>query len=258
MLRYELKTLFRRFEAILGFLIFTLLWFFIEAKYMRIPDFTLQSLDILNTSYGTQFQTKEAFQSYFGTIVLEKIPWDSSGVAIFLPALAGILIAPCFSSREAELIISRGHSKAFLFTYKVLMFYCAIWLMHGFTLLLHISRIGFASFLTLDWFVFLRVWLIRSIYISSWLSVSVLFAFSTQNTFLTIGLSYIYVFLTQVIFSLKLLKPFCPLSYLLQREIWIAPYNNLSANQGLIVSAIYFGVFTVITFILYKKRDLTY
>lgn len=74
MLRYELKTFCHRFAAILGVLIITLLWFFIEAKYMKIPDVTLQSLDILNTSYGTQFQTKEAFQSYFGTIVLENIP----------------------------------------------------------------------------------------------------------------------------------------------------------------------------------------
>lgn len=254
MLRAELRSGVRNPARWVIVVILLLLWFFIEAKYVRVPDYETESLDNLRLGFGSDADTIDEFMVDYLSIMLRKIGFDTSGISWFLPAMSGILIATSFGSREVQLILMRGVSRGYYLTIKLLHYTAVILLMHLATLLMHVARMGGTfAFQNLDWGLFFTIFWTRSLFILAWLSVTVMIAFVSQNTFITVGLSYVYLILSAVLGAYTATESYIPIHYI---DYWRDPTQLDMLQRGILVSVIYLVIFTLGAYLHFRRATI--
>jgi len=235
-------------------IIFTLLWFWIEAISVLLPDFENMSFDMLRLTFGSDADTIEEFMLDYLSIMIRKIGWDSSGIAWFLPAMSGILIATSFGSREVQFVLTRGVSRGKYMLVNLLRYVVVILLMHLVTLLLHVVRMGGGfAFQNLDWGLFWNVYWTKSLFALGWLGPTVFIAFAVQTTFITIALSYAYLFVGYCISRIDVLRYWFPISY---TDYWRDPTQLDMLHSGILVSVIYLVIFTLLSYLFFRRATI--
>jgi len=254
MLRADIRSGIRNPARWVIVLILLLLWFFIEAKYVRIPNLETESLDSLRLTFGSDAETLDEFMVDYLSIMLRKIGHDASGISWFLPTMSGLLIATSFGSRDVQFLLMRGVSRGKFMAIKMLHFAVVILLMHLAALLLHVVRMGGAfAFRNLDWGLFFTIFWTRSLFILAWLSVTVMIAFVSQNTFITLGLSYAYLILSAALGAYNAIRPYFPIYY---KDYWRDPTQLDMLHSGILVSVIYLVIFTLLSYLFFRRATI--
>ena len=258
MLRYELRSVAQSPIKLGGIVVGIVLWFFLEASSMNIPNFHLP-IELLNVAWGEHFATIEEFAAAFKTEyvpgLIAKLGWDTSGISWVLPALAAVLVASGFSSGSAALALSRGVGQVCLWAVKVIGFYLCVFLMQIYVLWLHILRLWPYLDLEQTSRLFLWIFLLHSVFACGFAAPTVLIAFSTQSVFLTAAMDYAYLIVAALAFQNGAGRTWFPLSYLNERSIW-QEFNVSLAQQGCLVSAVWIVLFSALSLLVFLKRDI--
>ncbi len=266
MIRKELHTIRRDWLRWVLLIILAFFWFVMEALYIEIPGQygrPIPNIDNLNLSYCTNYESVDEFMRHLSTLVMHKVPWDSSGVSWFLMAFVAVLLTRPFDNRTAQFALGRGTSRLRYLLVQLLQMAAFVVLLNAATLGMHFLRVNLYYRGTIEWPLFARTLLLRSLFNLATVNMVFLVDFAVQNVFLGVFLGYASFFLVHIVWMLlpSGAAQLAPMYYtspgMTSRTIWEEPFNTALMQKGIIVSLVWIAVGFAATYLVFRKRDVT-
>ena len=251
MFSYYIRTHWHTRSRWLFLLIITIVWFFYDRNLTTTPVVTADTLFYVNATYGTDFASAEDAAARLPAFMLDRFfgfayPRFVNAGAWLLLLLPGLLLAQPLGTGSAQLPLVNGHSRVKHCLFLAGSFYLVVIALQGIQLLLHLCNMGIDCIRIMDWSTFLLAFLVQSISLCGFVSITTIFAFTTQSFFPTVLLSLLYLALMVLhILPVTMVK-----------IDWTQPPSTASICLEMIYAICKAALATVIACIIYSRRDI--
>lgn len=250
MFSYYIRT-YRCTYTKLFLLIITIVWFFYDRDLTTAPVVTTDTLFYVNATQGTDFTSVEDAAARLPAYMIDRFfgfayPRFRNAGAWMLLLLPGLLLAQPLGTRNAQLPLLCGHSRVKHCLFLSGTFYLTLIVLQGIQLLLHVCNMGIECMRIMDWKTFAIAYLVQSISLCGFVSITTVFAFATQGVLPTELLALLYLAL--------LVVGLLPVS-MVQID-WTQPPSTTSICLDMLYAVGKVVVATTISCVIYCRRDI--
>lgn len=258
MLRYFLRTRWRDYISWGCLILLTIIWFLADQKQSEPPVITENTLFMINISYGTDFTSMADAVARLPAFMVYRFfnisAFRFNGSQILISLFSSLLLARHLGNPAATQPLWHGRSRTAYALLLSAMFYLTMILLQGVQFLLHLLQMGFACFPLMDWGQLLHLFLLHSLYLCGFVSITAFFAFATQSMLFTTLASMGLLIALRLLQSTALLS-YTPVYYSITPAL-VPPYNDAILMKGVLVSVVWILVFTVASCVVYSRRDI--